>query len=73
MYLNPKRKSDGTGCTSPPAASTEPSLLNAKANCCPTSTNWSSTLSDCFKPSLGSSLLSSSHSNHLQKKMEIYN
>lgn len=55
--------------TSPPVASTEPSWLNAKANCCPTCCNWVSGLSECFTPSLWTpSLLSFSQSNHLDKK-----
>lgn len=55
--------------TSPPVASTEPSWLNAKANCCPTCCNWVSSLSECFTPSLWTpSLFSFSQSNHLDKK-----
>ena len=52
--------------TSPPDASIEPPLLNANANCCLTSCNEVSFLSDGFTPSLWpSEPCSPSHSNHL--------
>lgn len=40
--------------TSPPVASKEPSLLNVKANCSPTSSNWLSTSRESFSPSFSS-------------------
>lgn len=48
----PKNQSNRNIPTSPPVASKEPSLLNAKANCSPTSSSWLSTcwesFSSCF-------------------------
>lgn len=67
IYVNIKEN-----YTSPPTASVVPSLSNANANCCPTSSNWLSTFSDTFRPNLWiSALLFLSHSNHLHEQFII--